>query len=287
MELRTKRKTAIAFVLSLLMVMLSVVYCLPSMTNAASSNEVAYVYHDYKNTNLKSYIPYSLELEDINNSISTHSYVEGSDFMYDSDTSIVKIEGPGGTGFIVGNHIIATAAHCVYSDSKFINFTIQILDSSNNVVKEISPKYVHIPKAYVDGSQYGNDYALIEVQEDLSTYGMFKLGVPLNNYRGEVTVSGFSTIPNVQWGIRYKAKGNVTEVHYNSIWYFASANSGSSGGPVYVESTRFGKTYKTVIGINTAEGGTNPNNGKVQNGGVNIDEHKLKFYYSNNNCKVK
>lgn len=265
------------------------------MVNASNTNEITYVYHDYGNSDLSSCTPYPLQLENVNNVVAPCTLIEGSDFVNDSDTSVVKIKGPGGTGFIIGKHTIVTAAHCVYhysdsdsdSDSEFIDFTVQILDSNSNLIEEIEPKFVHVPILYTEGSTYGNDYAMIEVQEDLSEYGMFKLGVPLENYRGQVTVSGFSSLPNVEWGTRYKAQGNVTEIHYNSIWYFASANGGCSGGPVYVESNHFGETYKTVIGINTYEGGTNPDNGNPQNGGVNIDENKLKFYYSNNKIQIR
>ena len=54
MNLKTKRKTAIAFVLSLMMTMLSVIYCLPSMTNAVNASIISYARHNYSDQNLKS-----------------------------------------------------------------------------------------------------------------------------------------------------------------------------------------------------------------------------------------
>ena len=87
-----------------------------------------------------------------------------------------------GTGFIVGNHQIATAAHVVYNSGFKSTPTIKTYNESGKLSgKTLTPVEVHIPANYkykdnptAEEMQY--DYALITVKEDLSQYTHFSLG---------------------------------------------------------------------------------------------------------------
>lgn len=79
-----------------------------------------------------------------------------------------------GTGFIIGDHEIMTAAHCVYDNGKFVdNVTIKL--PTNNPADEgsyisLTATNLHVPKLYTN-NVIGNDYAIITVEENLSDYG--------------------------------------------------------------------------------------------------------------------
>lgn len=113
-----------------------------------------------------------------------------------------------GTGFVVGEHVIATAAH-VIRDSYIDN--ILLFEGSADDYIQLTPVEYHLPKKYYEEYQKWEtseddakkeaeresrcrDYALITVKEDLSDYMCFNLGVATdaaieNNM--EVTVTGF------------------------------------------------------------------------------------------------
>ncbi|MDE6677430.1 MAG: trypsin-like peptidase domain-containing protein, partial [Ruminococcus sp.] len=104
---------------------------------------------------------------------------------------VVHINGIG-TGFIVDDHVIATAAHCV--NGKKIN-KVSVLNNSGSVVLNATPVEYHIPVNYP--SIDGYDYALISVKEDLSSYPHFEIGVALDNVAGaNAKISGFPGIVN-------------------------------------------------------------------------------------------
>ncbi len=250
--------------------------------------------HDYSSSNAYSYSEYSISPNVSINSVeeNTRTIFGSNDMIRDYDTSVVRLS-IGGTGFIVNNHVIATAAHCVYSieTDEFFDLNIQIVDSDNTTIQTIYPKYSHIPKSFAQLSEYNSnfDYALIYVEEDLSQYGMFKLGTALDDYvdsNGQVTVSGFpQTYPagyqNSEYGLRFKATGNVLSSSNSYLLrYDADMTGGDSGGPVYVEEgiTIDGilKEYKTAVAINVSQNVTT-------NNGVRINGDILRFFYSNIN----
>ena len=257
---------------------------------AAASKTRTYWRHDYSSTNLSSHYEYTLTLDSTNNA---RTIFKPNDMVRDyDDTAVVRIDGPGGTGFIVDDHIIATAAHCVYSQKydRFENFKISIIDKNNNVIKTISPKYAHINKDFTKYEDYkGNssnyDYVMIYVNEDLSAYGKFNLGVALDSYadkKGSVIVSGFPQeypdgYKDADWGIRFKASGNIVSKNSYMLDYNADTSYGDSGGPVYIEEGIVvnGKleSYKTAIAINVCH--------SSYNSGVRMTAETLKLYGDN------
>lgn len=216
------------------------------------------------------------------------------------NTAVVRLST--GTGFIVDDHLIATAAHCLYTRDddenihQFVsNMQVEIYEGENfaTPVATFTPVAAHICYAYTnDSAQFHYDYGLLYVAEDLSQYGAFDMGVPtdgLMDSRTSVTVSGFPDEVNgmsVENG-RYFADGAILNINETDIEdtnafpyqiaYETPMSSGQSGGPVYVTRSFQNVSYKTVIGINTS--GYSATYG--QNFGTRITSDILNFYYNN------
>lgn len=208
--------------------------------------------------------------------------------------SVVRLSN-GGTGFIVGPHTIATAAHCVVTDKTFNkDLTASIVGANGNVIETVAAKYLHVPYQFYYGSNYPNpdyhlnyDFAMIEVEEDLSEYGCFDLGTILDNYTTDaidttVGVSGFPQRTGETWGTRYIGYGQVTSQTEYRLNYNADANNGDSGGPVYTTiTTAYGTTYKVAIGIHTTSYRNTETGEGIGSGGVKITSRLLQFYLYN------
>ncbi len=217
---------------------------------------------------------YYLESNDVPlfNSSSRTGVVD--DRVPDTDVSVVKILPSGGTGFIIDDHIIATAAHCLYdkkTESYVQNPYVEIVnESSTESLATLTVRETHIPYVfkeipYDENSDNSNyyfmyDYALVYVEEDLSQYGMFDLSVQADEFTTNspiVTVSGFAQRLGFN---RYKASGavqslsgsNIENQAKNQLLYSAYMSNGQSGGPVYVTETFNGQEHRSVVAINTS-----------------------------------
>lgn len=252
--------------------------------------------HDCTSTNPYSYTSYTLQpsmtmgngnVADIN------TVFDGSDFIPDTNYAVVRINGSGGSGYIVGPHTIATAAHCVcdrYSDINFgcfFDISIDIVDDDSSVaIANVDPHYIHVPYSYFYNSDfYKYDYALIYVDTDLTQYGQFDLGLVLQPYitnEGAVCASGFPAgVNGGSWGIRYKSYGNIlntSDTDQQKIAFNASILGGNSGGPLYItenySSNGIGVTRESVLS-NVAFSAPN------HNFGVRTTIDLLQFYYKN------
>lgn len=259
-------------------------------TNAGLSQRI-YLRYDYTNPNSSAY-QYTLSVPETNfNDVQSYSIFPPNNMVRDYNTSVVRIS-TGGTGFIIGQNTIVTAAHCVYNNG-LLNFDVKIVGDTNQILDTITPHYVHVPKKYVDSASDKNnyDYALIYVDQDLSEYGMFGMGICLDSYvnnQGSVIVSGFPQeyppgYENSGYGIRFKAAGNITSKSSDGLrlTYNADTAGGDSGGPVFVNESfvgtinNFNVSYdcNTVIAIHTHSG----------NSGVRINFDILYFCYQNSN----
>lgn len=280
----------------------------PAPVGADSQDVVTtrtYRRHYFSSNDASSYSQYSLTVDGYDNTVppsSTPRHIIGNnDMVRDYDTAVVNLS-IGGSGFIVDDHVIATAAHCVYDNEKkeFINSDVIVVDANNNKIT-FHPKYADVCSTFTLENGYTfnaekNDYALLYVEEDLSEYGALKLGVALDEYienNGEVIVSGFPqeyphNYQGQPYGIRFKAKGTLfSDSNDERIRYNADMSGGDSGGPVYVEEgfrtdndQQF--DYKTVVAINVAQNIVEDEN-QMRNIGVKITPDLLKFYNSNPN----
>lgn len=259
-----------------------------SADEIVSLGESYNVYNANTGALLRSYTLSDAIISPNNNGDQVNTVIGTDDRYIDwSMSAVVKIitNGGFGTGFIVDDHTIATAAHCVYN-TQIIN--ILLFNSNGAVSQSLTAVEYHVPIEYINQNE--NDYALITVSNDLSSYCQFQLGssLPLAaTLETQVTVTGFpgsasgntnintmtdhnmltgigTLLPNTGWG---------ADLH---ILYTKDASGGNSGGPVYVNESFNNTTYYTVIGINVSEAGT-------YNIGTKLNSKHFKFYLSNTN----
>ncbi|MDE5792666.1 MAG: trypsin-like peptidase domain-containing protein [Oscillospiraceae bacterium] len=207
------------------------------------------------------------------------------------------------TGFIVGDHQIATAAHGVYNEysgtySKgyyFLSDTanhknrIYFYDKDGNRTGDyVTPVEVHIPKTYYDNpnGEDGTDYALITVKEDLSSYTHFRLGLVKNPYdasfsKANIYVSGIPTVVNgkenngkkIAKGMGHIYSGETAYLD-SMLYYTTDETKGNSGSPIYVVTRYNSGSEYTAIGI--VKGGN-----YTRNRGARITPMLQRFYLNN------
>lgn len=241
-------------------------------------NSRSYYRHMCNSSDVTSKIPYTIQAPNALTADSVLEYEEVSPMseIRDNDnTNVVQLDLNGyiGSGFIVGSHIIATAAHCVYNDGEFIdNIKVNIYNkngtvNSSNLVHTSTAKELHIPRKYVypgTDAPENFDYALIYVEDDLSEYGVWSMGVLSDNFMNSgrpLTTSGF-TILNNEYYARYYSEGSVispadwgsSEEHNLPIYRLhaeSQSYGGKSGGVTYYKSDYDDVLAKSAVGVNT------------------------------------
>ncbi len=204
-----------------------------------------------------------------------------------------------GSGFIVDDHVIATAAHCLYNGNNSVSdLTVEVYNyACTEVLATITPKTMHIPQLFYQyhdtGYKDNYDYALIYVEEDLSQYGKWSLGCMTTEFMAtgsDVIASGFTgDIENNKPVSRYYSCGDI--INYSesenvkndkNLRFTAEAMSysGKSGGPAYYESDYDETTIRTVVGIVTGGGLNNAT------WATRITPTLLKFYLNNSNIET-
>ncbi|MDE5558773.1 MAG: serine protease [Ruminococcus sp.] len=286
-------KRLVAVFTAMLITILSLSYTNNNHADALNSNVKYYVYDAKTAEKIDEYflspLPYSLNTR--NSVIGNDERV--IDWTKSGVVKIIKSDPYNGSGFVVSDHVIATAAHCV--SSKKIS-EILLFDNNGKQVMSATPVEYHIPSNYLGPAALTYDYALISVKEDLSAYACFDLGVTLDSFPdtgSTISVTGFPNeiikngkkIPvntNTQH-MMYTGNGTVKRTNYpqNSffnvsdlIYYDCDMSNGNSGGPAYITESLNGKTYYTVIAIN-AHTYDNVNNG------VRINTNLINFYKAN------
>ncbi len=227
---------------------------------------------------------------------------------YDGDSNKRKSLG---TGFVVGKHAIATAAHVVskYGTGRYTPDRIscvKLFNADGTVAKTLlasnkdTNMTYHVPaEFYNDIWSYTRDYAVITVSEDLSKYQCFDLGYVqdslIKSNSASVSVTGFPSevrgeIVNTYsrhnmytgQGILINQEQYGNDISNGLIYYTVDTSGGNSGSPVYITETVRGKTFYTVIGmLNTGDGMPLYR----YNCGVRFDSDILKFYKGNPNIQ--
>ncbi|MBD5142261.1 MAG: trypsin-like serine protease [Ruminococcus sp.] len=208
-----------------------------------------------------------------------------------------------GTGFIVGDHVIATSAHCVYeqSTSTWVEHKIRLYNNDGTPSNTIlDPVEVHIPNNYFNRSGVNEyDYALIVVKEDLKNYYHFNLGMPYNVYNNtnflyyNIYTTGFSGeipggTPNSNPAKMYTGEGKIVKTNLTTDCFYHSADCtyGNSGGPVYIKNKY--TTGSTEEQLNTVVSfcsrmhlSDDPSKDAPYNFGPTMIPVMLRFYLSN------
>ncbi|MDE5565042.1 MAG: trypsin-like peptidase domain-containing protein [Oscillospiraceae bacterium] len=214
----------------------------------------------------------------------------------DENRGIVRVGN--GTGFIVGDHQIATAAHCVSSQKNgtfYAKPEIQLYDKSGKLTGgTLTAIEAHVPTLYfVEGNHPDYDYALITVAEDLSSYPHFEIAETYN-----LSESGFANVPINITGcpgsvngpntnhLLFTAEGRVASTVEGcrySLRTNVDMSGGDSGAPVYtIIATAQGTNIEysfVVLGINAYEG-------TGYNFGSRFDRFHRQFYSSNPNMST-
>lgn len=294
-------KRGVAVFMAVLMMILSLSYTNNKQTDAVNTDRTYYVF-DAKTCVQKTNRTYTLE--------AFYSESNARNIVGETDnrkpgwvnSGVVKIMNSTnyiGTGFVVGDHTIATAAHCAYNESisKILLFET---DKNNNLTNtlNLTPVECHIPYNYINGNLTHYDYALITVKEDLSDYA-FNLGVPLDSCIEKavrITSAGFPskigtegneiTVNTATQHMMYSSNGHIVQGYPSwgtdryRIAFTADTSKGNSGGPVYITEIIPGesKPCYTVIGICT-------HSGIDSNIATRITTDLIHFYNKNSNIK--
>lgn len=268
-----KKVTAVA--IAFLMMILSVLYA-NSKSEAANKSRKYLVFDAKTGEKIDDYTLDAIEVENNSRSVIDDRYETWNQNQNDEASGVVKIIDSNdvvSSGFVVNDHVIATAAHCVYNyfDKGGQSISeILLFDKNGNNTLKATPVEYHIPEMYTV-NKYKYDYAIITVKEDLSSYKKFNLGVPLDSCiekQTPVKLTGFPhrvkndkefiTVNTVTEHEMYTSDGIIIqgdgdEVSGTDEFQIATttyASSGNSGGPIYlVESYNDEQTYYTVIGI--------------------------------------
>ncbi len=264
-----------------------------SLTGSTVENERnrSYLIYSYNQEHVLTNSGYTLNLERY---VPTSTYALSSltDRPNYTHSGVVKLNMNGnglGTGFVVGDHTIATAAHCIFDEETRTyaqDMHISLYDDDGNLVKTLNKSnntiQAHIPTLYTslpvepEDENYQYDYALITVSEDLSDYEHFELGEVLasaaHSTEIPVMVCGYSE------GTLKIDEGRLAEIYDRHFFYDTVAIEGDSGGPVFVPTTYIINTnvysINTVIGIHTYNAGT------LRQGNL-ITPEMRQFYLSN------
>lgn len=294
-----KFKKAVAVFMAMLLMMLSFSYTANDNSDAANSSRTYKVYNATNGNYLRSYT-----LTPLNTSDNSRGIIDTDERVIDwTKSGVVKIidtDTSIGSGFVVDEHTIATAAHCVYDYDKYENgpssvSEVLLFDTNGNIEQTVTPIEYHVPINFINVADNGKysptfDYALITVKEDLSEYMCFELGVPLDSFvNGEtnatVSVTGFpeyinktnlvnTTDKHMMYTGNGKVCGGDTEGYF--LRHMADVSNGNSGGPVYITESLQGRTYYTVVAIHT--------NGLSDYGwGTRMTTDLIHFYKSNSN----
>lgn len=246
------------------------------------SNAVQYRRHDCSDSNLKSYKTYTIPVgEEVNSADIPVMYASQDNTVDSENVACVELFSNGvfaGSGFIVSNNTIATAAHCVYnySTKSFMeNMTVKV-HVSDSVEYTASAEFLHIPTKYIRTTDYdvNYDYALIRVGDFKDKNGnkvnVGKYSVNLGIMTDEFINAGKESLTSVGYfdddGVkRYQSTGkinpNIISHEYAYRYYMeAKCVGGKSGGMTYFDSSyTFPGSSSTIntrstVGINSTSG---------------------------------
>ncbi len=214
------------------------------------------------------------------------------------NVGIVRLS-TGGTGFIVGDHQIATAAHCVYGSNGWVTEMSMNTYNENGKISNntLTAVEAHIPSDYTTKTSAKYDYALITVKEDLSDYVHFDLAdtynlkdtyysnipIYLTGCPQAITDSSENVNKDLYSGeghiINKSLANNASLNNSNYIHYDIDTIGGQSGSPVYTVTMNVidNKPTYSYTAIAIHHGGSTD----AYNVGARVTKYVLQFYRNN------
>ncbi len=161
-----------------------------------------------------------------------------------------------GSAVIIGPHTILTAAHCLWDQDVQASATdIQLYpgDSSGSSGTAITGPYsihynaINNAGGFLTNQQSQFDFGIIDVAQDLSSYGSF--GIETNYAGGTVHMTGYPAIAGLT---QTDQVGTVTKDSTYSVLDYGTvaAHPGNSGGPMWVDNNGVAE----VVGIVSTTG---------------------------------
>lgn len=201
-----------------------------------------------------------------------------------SNSGVVRITSSigQGSGFIVDDNLILTAAHVVYGAT---NVSYTLFNANGTPEATYSAASYHVPSNYISGSEVDYDYALIVVNQDLSDYRVINLGVARDKLKNNITSSVYLNYAS-KLGIYvtgyvsntgYTGIGNLANNYLTNtlVQYNTDTVPGESGSPVYVKTS---SGDMIAIGVHRGVGVANS-----YNQGKRINTDVIHFIYNNPN----
>ncbi|MCM1316487.1 MAG: dockerin type I repeat-containing protein [Prevotella sp.] len=205
-----------------------------------------------------------------------------------------------GSGVMVDNHVILTAARNVYNlKTKKLTSTIDIQFYGANGVEntKYSVNSIHVPYKYINSSNNAHqelnyDYALLYVNEDLPVYEV-DLGVMTDEFftkSDEKSRKLFTTGFTTENGIfnRYFSSGaaipmdSIPEEKAYRFHSYGYNTPSKIGGMVYYPTTSFStKAFNSFVGVITNTYNDNTDNHETF--GCRVTTTMLRFIFQNDN----
>ena len=215
--------------------------------------------------------------EQFDNFISTCSIAAGNDnglhVMTETDNKIgwVTSDGSLGTGFLIGNDLVLTAAHCLqnhitgkYVDFSTVEFSAGVYGGAELVSSKARANGIFVPSKFKESGKDTNwkyDYAIIKLDKSIGKYpsiGYYDIGIPTSTIVGKsITAKGYGYDENINPNSEYPLYSNgiissiTAENNKDRVSFTAYTSPGMSGGPV------IDNADNTAIAIVSTGTGTN------------------------------
>lgn len=156
---------------------------------------------------------------------------------FDKDNDGVAESWSSGTGFMVKNRVMLTAAHNLWhSENEIWPKSVLLytkLDGNDTSYMNKQPETAigwTYPKAYASTQMAKDDWCVVQTKNEVGkTTGYFGYGVPTTSLVGtKVSVNGYPLEC-----YQFYSKGAISKVDTDFVYYKASTDYGMSGGPVY------------------------------------------------------
>lgn len=159
-----------------------------------------------------------------------------------------------GTGFMIGENIMATCGHCVYDhDLGGWAETIEVIPATNGTSRPYGITYVTNMTTYngwINSALEPYDIAVCQLETDMgNTTGWFGLKAQTDSYTGSYAyLAGYPGEPRL-----LRAYGEITFSNADYLEYQIDMEGGQSGSPLYKYNSEYGWQ---AIGVNRGEAST-------------------------------